>query len=110
MQDWNSEDPCLPSKNHSLSHKLDGLQSPLEDRSWVTFLKILIEQPVSPLLPPRIENPIPKFVHLPELSSGLGAQICIHLRDFDEAHHREKSTLSKGPGDGLLQQLRTYQE
>jgi hypothetical protein len=51
MQDWNSEDPCLLSKNHSLSHKLDGVQSPLENRSWVTSLKILIEQPVSPLLP-----------------------------------------------------------
>jgi hypothetical protein len=60
--------------------------------------------------PQRIENPIPKFVYLPEPSSGLGAQICMHLRDFDKAQHREKSTLSKGTGDGLLQQLRTYQE
>lgn len=82
MQDWNSEDPCLPSKNHSLSHKLDGVQSLLENWSWVTSHNILIEQPVSPLLPPKNWKPNSKVCSFAQTDQWIGSPNMHTLEGF----------------------------
>lgn len=95
MQDWNSKDPCLPSKNHSLSHKLDGVQPPLENRSWVTSLKILIERPVSPLLPPKNWKPNSKVCSFAWTEQWIGSPNMHALEGFSIKLNTGKNPLSQ---------------